>query len=161
MKERLQQLKARYGNYSPRERRLILFCAAALCCAVVYYGGIVPLDAMTRNSEATLLRQKETLRWMREEIDKNHLQARTVKTSNPRRVVEESAKEIHLALSDIRQQAQSLTFTVDRVNVYELKNWLRELNMASGVRLEKMALTPVDRANDVKAELVLSWKKPA
>ena len=50
---------------------------------------------------------------------------------------------------------------MNRVNVYELKNWLREMNLASGVRLEKMNLTPVDHLSDVKAEIQLTWKKVA
>lgn len=161
MKARIEQLKTRYQNYSPRERNLFKLFAAAMCCAVVYYGGMIPLDNMVKNSQATLLRQQETLRWMREEIDKNHLQAKVLKTSNPRMVVEQSAKEIHLTLTDVRQQEQSLAFVVEKANVYELKNWIRELNLSSGIRLDKLALTPVDRASDVKATIVLSWKKTA
>lgn len=161
MKARVEQLKNRYQNYSPRERNLIKLFAAAMCCAVVYYGGMIPLDNMVKNSQSTLLRQRETLRWMREEIDKNHLQAKVLKTSNPRMVIEQSAKEIHLELADIRQHEQSLSFEVPQANVYELKNWLRELNLATGVRLDKIALTPVDRASNVKASIVLSWNKAA
>lgn len=33
------------------------------------------------------------------------------------------------------------------------------MNLASGVRLEKMNLTPVDHLSDVKAEIQLTWKK--
>lgn len=161
MKARIEQLKTRYQNYSPRERNLFKLFAVAMCCAVVYYGGMIPLDNMVKNSQTTLLRQQETLRWMREEIDKNHLQAKVLKTSNPRMVVEQSAKEIHLTLTDVRQQEQSLAFVVEKANVYELKNWIRELNLSSGIRLDKLALTPVDRASDVKATIVLSWKKTA
>jgi general secretion pathway protein M len=61
----------------------------------------------------------------------------------------------------VRQDGQSLTFSINRVNVYVLKNWLREMNLATGVRLEKMTLTPVDHLSDVKADLQLSWKKSA
>ncbi|EOG8082743.1 type II secretion system protein M [Citrobacter sp. CK184] len=161
MKERIAQLKARYQNYSDRERGLITLCAAAMCCAVIYYGGIIPLDHMIQNSQSTLMRQKETLRWMRDEIDKNHLQAKVLKTNNPRTVIEESAKEIHLALSDIRQDERSLSFVVEQVNIYELKNWLREVNITSGVQLQKMDLQPVDRQSDVKANITLSWNKNA
>lgn len=161
MKARIEQLKTRYQNYSSRERNLFELFAAAMCCAVVYYGGMIPLDNMVKNSQATLLRQQETLRWMREEIDKNHLQAKVLKTSNPRMVVEQSAKEIHLTLTDVRQQEQSLAFVVEKADVYELKNWIRELNLSSGIQLDKLALTPVDRASDVKATIVLSWKKTA
>ena len=70
--------------------------------------------------------------------------------------MEESAKEIHVALSNIQQDGQTLTFNIDRVNVYELKNWLREVNLTTGVRLEKMDLTPVDHLSDVKAQIKLS-----
>lgn len=132
-----------------------------MCCAVIYYGGIIPLDHMIQNSQSTLMRQKETLRWMRDEIDKNHLQAKVLKTNNPRTVIEESAKEIHLALSDIRQDERSLSFVVEQVNIYELKNWLREVNVTSGVQLQKMDLQPVDRQSDVKANITLSWNKNA
>ena len=159
MKERLAQVKSRYQQYSPRERLLIKAGAAALCCAVIYYAGIVPLDNMIKNSQTVLRKQQETLRWMREEINTNHLQAKVIKTDNPRSVVEESAKEIHLQLTDIRQDGQSLAFNIERVNVYELKNWLREINFTAGIRLEKMDLTPVDRLSDVKAQVLLSWKK--
>ena len=161
MKERIGQLKARYQRYSPRERKLFTFCGAALCCAIVWYGAMTPLDNMIKNSQSTLTKQKQTLNWMRAEINKNHLQAKVVKTSNPRSVVEESAKEIHIGLSNIQQDGQSMSFNIDRVNVYELKSWLREVNLTSGVRLEKMELTPVDRLSDVKAQIKLSWAKVA
>ncbi|MGX5025760.1 type II secretion system protein GspM [Enterobacter asburiae] len=161
MKERITQLKSRYQNYSAREKVILKICAVALLGAVVYYAGIIPLDNMIQNSKATLTRQKETLNWMRSEIDKNHLQVQIVKTDNPRTVVENSAQEIHLPLTDVRQDGQTLSFVVSRVNVYELKNWLREINQTSGVRLQKMNLTPVDHLSDVKAEVQLTWSKTA
>ncbi|MEE9660866.1 type II secretion system protein M [Enterobacter cloacae complex sp. CARB60] len=161
MKERITQLKSRYQNYSAREKVIIKICAIALLGSVVYYAGIIPLDNMIQNSKATLTRQKETLNWMRSEIDKNHLQVQIVKTDNPRTVVERSAQEINLPLSDVRQDGQTLSFVVNRVNVYELKSWLREINQTSGVRLQKMNLTPVDHLSDVKAEVQLTWSKTA
>lgn len=161
MKTQLAQLKTRYQQYSARERTLIKISAAALCCAAIYYGGIVPLDNMIASSQSTLTRQQETLRWMRDEIEKNHLQVQQLKTINPRGAVENSAHEINLTLSDVRQDGQSLSFAVNRVNVYVLKNWLREMNLTTGVRLEKMNLTPVDHVSDVKAEIQLTWKNRA
>ncbi|CZV58248.1 MULTISPECIES: type II secretion system protein GspM [Enterobacter] len=161
MKERITQLKSRYQNYSAREKVIIKICAIALLGSAVYYAGIIPLDNMIQNSKATLTRQKETLNWMRSEIDKNHLQVQIVKTDNPRTVVERSAQEINLPLSDVRQDGQTLSFVVNRVNVYELKSWLREINQTSGVRLQKMNLTPVDHLSDVKAEVQLTWSKTA
>jgi general secretion pathway protein M len=161
MKERIAQLKSRYQNYSAREKVIIKICAVALLGAAIYYAGVIPLDNMIQNSKATLSRQKETLNWMRSEIDKNHLQVQIIKTNNPRTVVERSAQEINLALTDVRQDGQTLSFVVNRVNVYELKNWLREINQTSGVRLQKMNLTPVDHLSDVKAEVQLTWSKTA
>ena len=161
MKERIAQLKSRYQNYSAREKVILKICAIALLVAAVYYGGIIPLDNMIQNSKSTLTRQKETLNWMRSEIDKNHLQVQIIKTDNPRAVVESSAQEIHLPLTDMRQDGQTLSFVVNRVNVYELKNWLREINQTSGVWLQKMNLTPVDLLSDVKAEVQLTWSKIA
>jgi general secretion pathway protein M len=159
MKERIAQLKSRYQNYSPREKIILNVCAAAIGCAVVYYAGVIPLDNIIQDSKLTLTRQTETLNWMRVEIDKNHLQMLQIKTDNPRSVVENSAHEINLALSDLRQDGQTLSFVVNRVNVYELKNWLREINQTSGIRLQKMNLTPVDHISDVKAEIQLTWMK--
>lgn len=161
MKEKIGQLKARYRNYSPRERKLFAACGAALCCAIIWYGVMTPLDNIIKKERSTLQKQKQTLNWMRAEINKNHLQAKVVKTGNPRSVVEESAKEIHISLSNIQQDGQSMTFNIDRINVYELKNWLREVNLTSGVRLEKMDLVPVDHLSDVKAQIKLSWAKVA
>lgn len=161
MKERIAQLKSRYQNYSTREKVIIKICAVALAGAAIYYAGVIPLDNMIQNSKATLSRQKETLNWMRSEIDKNHLQVQIIKTNNPRTVVESSAQEINLALTDVRQDGQTLSFVVNRVNVYELKSWLREINQTSGVRLQKMNLTPVDHLSDVKAEVQLTWSKTA
>ncbi|MFY9997712.1 MAG: type II secretion system protein M [Leclercia sp.] len=161
MKAKVAQLTARYHQYSARERNLIKVCSAALCCAVLYYGGMVPLDNMIASSQSTLTRQQETLRWMRDEIQKNHLQVQQLKTSNPRSAVENSAHEINLTLSDVRQDGQSLSFVVNRVNVYSLKNWLREMNLTTGVRLEKINMTPVDHLSDVKAEVQLTWKTGA
>lgn len=161
MKQRVAQLKSRYQNYSVREKLILKICAAAILGAVVYYAGVTPLDNMIKNSNSTLVRQKETLNWMQSEIEKNHLQVQQVKTNNPRTVVENSAHEINLSLTDVRQDGQTLSFVVNRVNVYELKNWLREINLASGVRLEKMNLTPVDHLSDVKAEVQLTWARNA
>ena len=161
MKERLAQLTSRYKNYSARERNLFKICAAAMCCAVIYYGGVIPLDTMIKSSQSVLIKQKQTLNWMRDEINKNHLQARVVKTNNPRSVVEISAKEIHVALTDVRQDGQSMSCMIDRINVYELKNWLREINFTSGIRLEGIDLTPVDHVSDVKAQIKLTWAKTA
>ncbi|MCU6161049.1 type II secretion system protein M [Enterobacter bugandensis] len=161
MKERIAQLKARYQQYSVREKVILKICAVAMLGAAIYYAGVIPLDNMIQNSKSTLARQKETLNWMRTEIDKNHLQVQVVKTDNPRTVVENSAHEINLSLTDVRQDGQTLSFVVNRVNVYELKNWLREINQTSGVRLQKMNLTPVDHLSDVKAEIQLTWSKTA
>lgn len=161
MKERITQLKARYQQYSAREKVILKICAVAMLGAAIYYAGVIPLDNMIQNSKSTLARQKETLNWMRTEIDKNHLQVQVVKTDNPRTVVENSAHEINLSLADVRQDGQTLSFVVNRVNVYELKNWLREINQTSGVRLQKMSLTPVDHLSDVKAEVQLTWSKTA
>jgi general secretion pathway protein M len=77
---------------------------------MVYYGAMMPLDTLIKNNEAVLFKQKQTLNWMRQEIDKNHLQSRIVNTPNPRSVVEESAKVVHVALTNVRQEEQSLTF---------------------------------------------------
>lgn len=161
MKQRIAQLKSRYQNYSAREKVILKICAAALLGAAVYYAGVMPLDNMIQNSASTLARQKETLNWMRSEIDKNHLQVQVTKTNNPRALVENSAQEIHLPLTDVHQDGQTLSFVVSRVNVYELKNWLREINQTSGVRLQKMNLTQVDHLSDVKAEVQLTWGKTA
>jgi general secretion pathway protein M len=52
-------------------------------------------------------------------------------------VVENSAHEINLSLTDVRQDGQTLSFVVNRVNVYELKNWLREINLRRACGLRK------------------------
>jgi general secretion pathway protein M len=122
---------------------------------------MIPLDHVIQNTQLKLDRQKETLNWMRNEIDINHLQVQQVKTDNPRSVVENSAHEVELSLSNVRQDGQTLSFVVERVNIYVLKNWLREINITSGIRLEKINLTPVDHLSDVKAEIQLTWKKNA
>ena len=159
MKERIAQLKSRYQNYSDREKKGLIMCAAVMCCAAVYYTAAIPLDNMIQSSKSTLTRQRETLNWKRGEIDKNHLQVQQVKTNNPRSIVEKSAHDIHLSLMDVRQDGQTLSFVVERINIYQLKNWLRQMNMTSGIRLEKMSLTSVDHLSDVKAKIQLTWKK--
>lgn len=161
MNESITQLKRRYQNYNAREKIILKIGAAAVGCAAIYYAGVIPLDNMIQSSKTTLARQVETLNWMRQEIDKNHLQMLQVKTDNPRSVIENSAHAINLSLTDVRQDGQTLSFVVGRVNIYELKNWLREINLTSGVRLQKMNLTPVDHVSDVKAEIQLTWKKLA
>lgn len=161
MKARIAQLKSRYQHYSAREKTILKIGVVAILGSVIYYAGVIPLDNMIQNSKTTLSRQKETLNWMRSEINKNHLLVQVVKTDNPRTVVENSAQEIKLPLTDVRQDGQTLSFVVNRVNVYELKNWLREINQTSGVRLQKMNLTPVDHLSDVKAEVQLTWSKTA
>lgn len=137
MNESITQLKRRYQTYNVREKIILTIGAAAIGCAAIYYAGVIPLDNMIQSSKTTLARQVETLNWMRQEIDKNHLQMLQVKTDNPRSVIENSAHAINLSLTDVRQDGQTLSFVVGRVNIYELKNWLREINLTSGVRLQK------------------------
>ncbi|NJQ20040.1 type II secretion system protein M [Pantoea sp. LS15] len=161
MKARIAQLKSRYQHYSAREKNVLKIGAVAILGSAIYYAGVIPLDNMIQNSKTTLSRQKASLNWMRSEINKNHLLVQVVKTDNPRTVVENSAQEIKLPLTDVRQDGQTLSFVVNRLNVYELKNWLREINQTSGVRLQKMNLTPVDHLSDVKAEVQLTWSKTA
>ncbi len=54
MKERIAQLKARYQHYSAREKVILKICAASMCCAVVYYAGVIPLDNMIQGSKQRL-----------------------------------------------------------------------------------------------------------
>ncbi len=61
MKTQIAQLKNRWQNYSPRERNLFKLCGGALCCAMVYYGAMMPLDTLIKNNEAVLFKQKQTL----------------------------------------------------------------------------------------------------
>jgi general secretion pathway protein M len=60
----------------------------------------------------------------------------------------------------VRQDGQTLSFVVNRVNVYELKNWLRKL---TSVRRQAAENEPhaVDHLSDVKAEVQLTWGKTA
>ena len=60
MKEKIGQLKARYFRYSPRERTLIKLCGSALCCAIIWYGVMTPLDNIIKNEKSTLQKQKQT-----------------------------------------------------------------------------------------------------
>ena len=52
MKEKIGQLKARYLRYSPRERTLIKLCGSALCCAIIWYGVMTPLDNIIKMRKA-------------------------------------------------------------------------------------------------------------
>ena len=52
MKMQIAQLKNRWQHYSPRERNLFKLCGGALCCAMVYYGAMMPLDTLIKNNEA-------------------------------------------------------------------------------------------------------------
>lgn len=157
MNARLQQLKTRWQTYSPRERLLIGCGAAALGVSMLYYAMYLPLQQMNINSQQTLKRQQETLNWMRSEIDNKNIPLRVITTGNVRSIVESSAKELNVSLVDIQQQGKRLSFTIAKINVYQLKNWMREINIASGVQLEKIMLTPVDHLSDVKAVVQLSW----
>ena len=65
MKERIAQLKTRYQNYSSREKNSLKICAAAICCAAIYYAGVLPLDNSIQSSKSTLVKQKEMQNWMR------------------------------------------------------------------------------------------------
>lgn len=161
MKARTEQLRQRWQAYSPRERLLILFCGIALGAAVVYFGLCQPLMNMQHNSVQTLKRQQETLTWMRNEIEDKLIPVKVVTTDNVRQLVEQSAKEVSIPIADLQQQGKNLSFSVSSINIYQLKNWIREVNISSGAHLDKLTLVTVDKHNIVKANVKLSWERRA
>ncbi|ADO49175.1 type II secretion system protein GspM [[Enterobacter] lignolyticus] len=160
MNAQIMKLDARWQAMSVRERGLALLCALAIGLAALWYGVWQPLAAINRNSQQTIERQLETIRWMRSEITRMHIPVRQTITENVRTVVEDSASELQIPLSQVQQQGKTLSFSVTQVDFAVLKNWMREVNLASGARIEKITLTPVDRRQQVSAEVLLSWGTP-
>ncbi|MCS2158437.1 type II secretion system protein M [Scandinavium sp. H11S7] len=158
MNATLQKMKARWQQYQPRERKLILLCLAVLGVAIFYFGAWQPLVMMNKNSQLTLKRQQETLNWMRHEIESKHIPVRKLKTANVSRLVEISARALKIPLSNMQQQNTALSFGIANIDIYQLRDWLREINLSSGAQVQKLTLTPVDSARQVKAEIQLSWK---
>lgn len=148
---------ARWQAMSARERGLVLLCALAMGLTLLWYGVWQPLATMNLSSRQTIQRQLETIRWMRSEITRMHIPVRQAITDNVRTVVEDSARELQIPLSQVQQQGKTLSFSVPQVDFSVLKNWMREVNLASGARIDKITLTPVDRQNQVSAEILLSW----
>lgn len=148
---------ARWQAMSARERGLVLLCALAMGLTLLWYGVWQPLATMNLSSQQTIQRQLETIRWMRSEITRMHIPVRQAITDNVRTVVEDSARELQIPLSQVQQQGKTLSFSVPQVDFSVLKNWMREVNLASGARIDKITLTPVDRQNQVSAEILLSW----
>jgi general secretion pathway protein M len=161
MKARLQQLKDRWQTWSTRERSLMVSCGVALVGAVIYYGAFQPLAAMNTKSVQTLKRQQETLTWMRTEIENKLIPVKVVTTDNVRQLVEMSAGEVKTPLESVQQKDKLLTFSIARIDIVELRNWLREINVSSGAHLDKLMITPVDKQNDVKVQITLSWGRQA
>ena len=81
MKEKIGQLKARYQGYSPRERNLFKLCGAALCCAIIWYGVMTPLDSMIKNSESTRFKHNQILNLRPAGKSKKDLQTKRMKYS--------------------------------------------------------------------------------
>ncbi len=157
MKQHVQKLYSRWQQYTARERTLLLFCTVVLGCTAFYYGAWQPLMLMNKHSQQTLKRQQETLMWMRDEIDSKHIPVRKVKTANVPNLVEISARELNIPLLNMNQQGTGLTFSVAQIDMFQLKNWLREINLSSGAQVQKLTLTPVDSASKVRAEIQLHW----
>lgn len=157
MKARITLIHARWQAYKPHERALMLFLGIAVFAAMLWYGAYQPLLKMNSNSQQLIKRQLETLSWMRSEIAANHLPVKKIKTESVRNVVEVTASELHLSLSGIQQQGKTLSFTVPSVQFYDLKNWMRELNLASGARIEKIVITPTAQSQLVSADIKLGW----
>ena len=132
----VQPWRARFDALSPRERMLVLGCAAAFGI-VLLYGAIAPLVEFRATAIERQAREFQDLMWMQDNRAQAEARAADAAATSQARMstINAAAKEVDLPLRRIQPEANGFSVQVDRQPFDKVIRWTDALESRHGIEI--------------------------
>lgn len=135
----MNELKRRWLQISPRERRLVVGCVLLLILWLCYYALWLPWQQQTEQWQRTLAREKGTVEWMLQQAPRLREQgARPMpqgESLSLSATVTRSAAVQGLNITRLQPQGERLAVTLEPSDFNLLMQWLTQLEQQYRVRI--------------------------
>lgn len=137
----LQPWRARFDALSPRERTLVLGCAAAVGIALLY-GTVAPLIEFRATAIERQAREFQDLMWMQDNRARAEARAADATATSQARMstINAAAKEVDLPLRRIQPEANGFSVQVDRQPFDRVIRWTDALESRHAIEIVSAAV---------------------
>ncbi|AOR61938.1 type II secretion system protein GspM [Pectobacterium wasabiae] len=147
----MNELRQRWQAMSPRERQLMVVCAAMLLLCLVYYAIFQPWQLREDLWERTISREQQTVNWMQKQAlsipQGNQAQGESGQreTSLPI-LISQSTKRYGLTVARLQPQGNQASVTLAQSDFNSLLRWLSELEQQNGVRVVSLDVNAIEQS---------------
>ncbi|MDG0796233.1 type II secretion system protein M [Pectobacterium punjabense] len=147
----MNELRQRWQAMSPRERQLMVVCAAMLLLCLVYYAIVQPWQLREDLWERTISREQQTVNWMQKQASsipqENQAQGENSQreTSLPI-LISQSTQRYGLSVVRLQPQGNQASVTLAQSDFNSLLRWLSELERQNGVRVVSLDVNAVEQS---------------
>ena len=147
----MNELRQRWQAMSPRERQLMVVCAAVLLLCVVYYAILQPWQEREDLWERTISREQQTVNWMQKQAS-SIPQGNQAQGDNSQRdvslpiLISQSTKRYGLTVVRLQPQGNQASVTLAQSDFNSLLRWLSELERQNGVRVVSLDVNAVEQS---------------
>ncbi|GKW10792.1 type II secretion system protein M [Pectobacterium punjabense] len=147
----MNELRQRWQAMSPRERQLMVVCAAMLLLCLVYYAIVQPWQLREELWERTISREQQTVNWMQKQApsipQENQAQGENSQreTSLPI-LISQSTQRYGLSVVRLQPQGNQASVTLAQSDFNSLLRWLSELERQNGVRVVSLDVNAVEQS---------------
>ncbi|MEQ9899540.1 type II secretion system protein M [Pectobacterium punjabense] len=147
----MNELRQRWQAMSPRERQLMVVCAAMLLLCLVYYAVVQPWQLREELWERTISREQQTVNWMQKQApsipQENQAQGENSQreTSLPI-LISQSTQRYGLSVVRLQPQGNQASVTLAQSDFNSLLRWLSELERQNGVRVVSLDVNAVEQS---------------
>ncbi|MBT9186148.1 type II secretion system protein M [Pectobacterium punjabense] len=147
----MNELRQRWQAMSPRERQLMVVCAAMLLLCLMYYAIVQPWQLREELWERTISREQQTVNWMQKQAPliprENQAQGENSQreTSLPI-LISQSTQRYGLSVVRLQPQGNQASVTLAQSDFNSLLRWLSELEQQNGVRVVSLDVNAVEQS---------------
>ncbi|QHQ22451.1 type II secretion system protein M [Pectobacterium brasiliense] len=147
----MNELRQRWQAMSPRERQLMVVCAAVLLLCLVYYAILQPWQAREDLWERTISREQQTVNWMQKQAS-SIPQGNQAQGDNSQRdvslpiLISQSTKRYGLSVVRLQPQGRQASVTLGQSDFNSLLRWLGELEQKNGVKVMSLDVNAVEQS---------------
>ncbi|MGI8489974.1 type II secretion system protein M [Pectobacterium sp. S5] len=147
----MNELRQRWQAMSPRERQLMVVCAAVLLLCLVYYAILQPWQEREDLWERTISREQQTVSWMQKQASLIP-QGNQAEGDNSQRdvslpiLISQSTKRYGLSVVRLQPQGSQASVTLGKSDFNSLLRWLGELEQKNGVKVISLDVNGVEQS---------------
>jgi len=155
-------MKERFESLEKREQNLVIMLGIMLVISIIYFAIYQPLSQKLSMAEQGLKREQQLLSWVETNAAKLvQLRASSgVSLSSNRssldQIINSTARRYKLTISRLQPQTNKLQVTLDNASFVQLLQWIQELQLANGIKVEIAEFRPQQASGIVKTRLVVS-----